>query len=111
MVGPRCSPKELLAVDNLLDTLSHHVRREVINYFEQTTTETTATLEELITHVESAVAVTTQEELQVALPHAHLPLLEARGWLEYDPQTDTIEYHGHDNAAVYLAELRSTFTD
>lgn len=111
MVGPRSSPEEILAVNNLLGTLSHHVRRGVIYYFEQTTTETTATLEELITHVESEVALTTQEELKMALPHAHLPLLEARGWLEYDTQTDTIEYHGHDDAAEYLAELTSVFAD
>lgn len=111
MVTPRSSPEESLAVNTLLNTLSHHVRREVIYYFEQTTSETTATLKELITHIESEVPLTTQEELQVSLPHTHLPRLQARDWLKYDTQTDTIEYHGHDDAAESLAELMSTFTD
>lgn len=98
-------------MDNLFDTLSHHVRREVIYYFEQTTTETTVTLEELITHVESEVELTTREELQVSLPHAHLPLLEARDWLEFDQRNEDIRYHGHDDAGEYLAKLTSFFTD
>lgn len=111
MATPRCSPEESLAVNNLLDTLSQHVRREVIYYFEQTTTDTTASLDELITHVDPEVPLTTREELQVTLPHAHLPLLEARGWLEYDKQSETIQYHGHDDAQEYLSELTSMFTD
>lgn len=111
MTPPHWSPEESLAVNNLLDTLSHHVRREVIFYFEQTTTDTTATLDELIKHVEPEVPLTTREELRVSLPHAHLPLLEARGWLEYDTQSEAIQYHNRDDDAEYLSELTSIFTD
>ena len=105
------SPEESLAVNDLLDTLSHHIRREVIYYFEQTTTDTTTTLDELITDIEPEVELTNREELEVSLPHAHLPHLEARGWLEFDQRNEDIQYHGHDDAAEYLAELTLMFTD
>lgn len=111
MVPAHGSAEESLTVDNLLDTLSNHVRRAVIYHFEQSSTDTTATLEELITHVEPEVQLATQEELQVSLPHAHLPLLEARGWLEYDTQSETIHYHGRDDTAEYLSDLLSIFTE
>ncbi|QLD89620.1 hypothetical protein HWV07_11500 [Natronomonas salina] len=69
------------------------------------------TLEELIMHIESEVELTTREELEVSLPHAHLPHLEARGWLEFDQRNEDIQYYGHDDAEEYLGELTSIFTD
>ena len=110
-MSPPGSPEESQTVNDLLDTLSHPVRRKVIYYFEQTSTETTATLDELITDIEPEVELTNREELQVSLPHAHLPHLEERGWLEFDQRNEDIQYHGHDDAEEYLAELTSIFTD
>ncbi|QLD90357.1 hypothetical protein HWV07_15460 [Natronomonas salina] len=105
------SPEESLAVNDLLDTLSHHVRREVVHHFEQTTTDATATLDELIRYIEPRVELATREELEVSLPHSHLPYLEARGWLEFDQRNEDIQYYGHDDGEEYLGELTSVFTN
>ena len=103
------SPDQGPVVDDLLQTLCHRVRREVIRYFEESTERGDATLPELVAHLDERLPAETEERLRIKLTHTHLPKLEKRGWLDYDPDTGHIVYNGHDAAKQLLSELHALF--
>jgi hypothetical protein len=90
-------------VDRLFDTVSDHLRREAINYFEHR--DGTATRDELVDHVASRVPHLEREEVEALLWHRHLPRLRENGWLEVDYRTDTIRYQGHESAAQWTRKM------
>lgn len=98
-----------MEVDDLLQTLSHSVRREVIRYFEERPDQTTASLEELVAHVERRDSTKTTDGLWKTLYQVHLPTLQSQGWLEFDPERETISYDGHEEAEQLLGEIYRIF--
>ena len=102
-----CYPRKAPKVNAVLDTLSHHLRREVIHYFENVASELTATVDELVTHVDARVPREDRETLAAALAHSHLPKLAERGWLDFDRRTGHVRYHGHDEAAGLLRDVEA----
>ena len=111
MVSAPCYPDKAPEVDRLLDTLSDNLQRELIHYFENVATEDTASLEDVVAHVDGRVPATDPEELAKLLHHVHLPKLAERGWLEYDVRSETIRYRGHDDAEALLTEVLEVFRD
>lgn len=102
-------PDKAPKIDTLLDALGHHLRREIIYYFENCTESETATFQEVLTHIHDRLPDTMHEQLEVKLAHNHLPKLADRGWLEYDPRTKQIRYFGHESAASLIRELPVLF--
>jgi len=104
-------PDEALKTDRVLDTLSHHLRREVIRYFETAESQNTATLEDLATQISRRAPEMTREQVVLGLTHSHLPKLESNGWVEHDTRTQRVRYLGHDSAAPLLVELAEMLSD
>jgi hypothetical protein len=96
-------------VSALLETLADNIRREVIHYFENFTSDEVASLGTIVSHIEARVPNVDDTELRVSLRHIHLPKLEQRGWIEYDERTNDIRYCGHEQADELLAELIDVF--
>lgn len=96
-------------LDELLNTLSHPVRREVVRYFENQTEEATASLDEIVHFVESQVASKSGEDLWKTLCQAHLPTLERRGWLKFDTEREMVTYYGHEEAEQLLGDVYDIF--
>ncbi len=96
------------AVDDLLDTLRHPMRRVTIRYFERRASPV-ASLDELVAHVADARRSDSQDEVRIQLVHNHLPKLADREWLEYDLERGEVRYRGHDGADQLLDEVRGIF--
>lgn len=106
-----CYPDKAPMVDQLLDTLSDNLQRELIHYFENVTTDEIASLDEVVAHIDQRVPGTNPENLRTTLHHAHLPKLTGRGWIEYDSRSGDIRYRGHDAAEELLREVAEVFAD
>jgi hypothetical protein len=109
MPSESCYPEKAPAVDQLLETLCHAVRREIIHYFENVSESETASLTELTARLTSRIPSATDESVRVGLRHVHLPKLSRRGWLDYDSDADHVEYHGNGDARPLLGEVRAVF--
>lgn len=92
-----------------MDTLGDHARREVLNYFENHTTDSAASFETVVDFVDRRVVERDQEHLSNALVHNHLPKLQSRGWLDYDRRTGDVRYYGDDDAAELLSDVADVF--
>lgn len=106
-----CYPDKAPRMNQLLNTLSHNLRREVIHYFENIESTNTATVEDVATHLARRVPEMNQEQVALELRHNHLPKLESNGWIEFDTRTHRIRYRGHNSATDLLAELVEVFSD
>lgn len=109
MPSTACYPEKAPKVDALLDTLSHHIRREVILYFESRSDRTAATREEVVSHLDERIPEETPETLELKLTHSHLPKLAERGWLAYDSRSGKVRYLGHDRARRWLEQVVDVF--
>lgn len=110
MSSQGCYPDKAPRVNELLDDLSHHLRRETLDFFENHADTRTATLDELIAHITHRVPQETAASLRQKLQHRHLPKLEDGGWLDYDARREIIHYHGHDHADQWLGDVQAIFT-
>lgn len=108
MYSDTCCPETAPEMNALLDTLGHHVRREIVASFE-TGTVTETTIDELVRHLDGRLLEQSATRLQIALVHKHLPKLADREWLDYDRQTGQIRHHGHDDAARLTGKLHDLF--
>ncbi|WP_276259907.1 DUF7344 domain-containing protein [Haloglomus litoreum] len=106
-----CYPDKAQMMDRLLDTLRHHLRREVIHYFENIEATNTATLEEVAEHITRRVPEMDRERVVLELTHTHLPKLESNRWIEHDTRTHHIRYRGHDSAEALLTELAAMLSN
>lgn len=105
-MSPRDSdPAKVSRMDTLLQTLAHHVRREIIYYFEYIAESESATLEELIAHLSDRVSDQSRRTLGITLVHNHLPVLSDRGWVDYDSRTNEVRYRGHLMAAQLIHDI------
>lgn len=111
MPPSECYPSKSPKVNRLFDTLSHHLRREVLYYFEVVAVADVTTLDELVGHVVQRVPDVDSRQLSISLLHSHLPKLDARGWLDFDRAGRTIQYHGHESAESLLRDVTELFVD
>ncbi|WP_135304080.1 DUF7344 domain-containing protein [Haloarcula amylovorans] len=111
MSSQSCYPDKAPQVSQLLDVLSHTVRREIVHFFENYTDSQTVSFDKLVSHIGRRIPGMRKGELEVGLVHTHLPKLAHTGWLDYDRRTDEIRYHGHDNAEAWLRDLHVVFSD
>lgn len=111
MAQTGCYPEKAPKMNQLLTTLSHNLRREVIHYFENIESTNTVTVEDLATHVARRVPRMNQRQISLELTHKHLPKLESNGWIEYDTRTHCVRYRGHASAEELLAELATMLSD
>lgn len=109
MTAENGSSHEVVEVDELLQTLSHAVRREIIRYFENQPDGTTASLEELVAHIKSRESTKTRDGLWKTLYQVHLPTLQSRGWLEFDTESEIVSYHGHEKAEQLIRDIHDMF--
>lgn len=98
-------------VNRLLKTLSSPSRRAVIQYFESQPQADTDSIPALVSHLDERMPAATPTEVEVALHHRHLPKLDDRGWIDYDPDEETIHYHGKEDAGHMLSELATEFSE
>lgn len=103
-------PHKVHQVDEVLKTLSDPIRRGIIHFFENHTDETTASIEELVAHIERQNPSRTSEALWKTLYQVHLPELQSKGWLDFDTERKVITYHGHDEAERLLREVHGMFS-
>lgn len=106
-----CYPEEATAANEVLDVLSHHFRREIINYFENTTDGDAATVDELADHIDARMPDSDRENLATALVHKHLPRLESDGWLEFDQRSQEVRYRGRESAPELLEDVLDIFEE
>lgn len=95
--------------DDLLKTLAHPIRREVIHYFESRGGEGSAALDELVSHIERRMPAKDHDQLRAALYQVHLPMLHSRGWVVFDTETASVTYEGHQGARRLLSEVTDIF--
>lgn len=106
-----CYPEKAPKVDQVLDTLSSSLQREVIHYFENYNRGKTATFEELVVHLDERVPDSDREGLSIALVHHHLPKLQAREWLEFERRSESIRYYGNESVEQLLKEVTEVFSE
>lgn len=102
---------EVPSVNPLLGTLSHSYRRELIYYFESRPQTDADSLATIVSHIDERLSATSRSEVETALHHTHLPKLEERGWIDYDPRAQTIRYHGKSGVAARLSALAAVFSE
>lgn len=95
--GPTGADGHAAAFDDLFDSLSNRRRRYLL-YHALSTDEDVLDLDDAVVAVERYENATTPpdvyldtERIRVALHHAHLPRLDADGYLDYDPDAGTVE--------------------
>ncbi|WP_336022710.1 DUF7344 domain-containing protein [Halobellus salinisoli] len=109
MTFQSCYPDKAPQMSQLLDILSHSIRREIIHFFENHTDSRTAPINELVSHITNRVPAACEEELEIELFHTHLPKLAHADWLTYDPRSGDIRYYGHDHVEDWLRDLYAIF--
>jgi hypothetical protein len=93
-------------IDTLLETLRHPLRREILRYFENCAETETAALEERLGHIEQEVPPETCKQAKMQHIHQHLPKLSETEWLEYDRQSDAVQYYGNDEAERLIEDIQ-----
>lgn len=111
MTDAECYPDKAQRVNCLLKTLSSQHRRELIHYFESCEEADTASLDTVVSHIADRMPSTNPTAVEVALHHTHLPILQERGWIDYDPREGLIRYYGKEDATPMLAELTAVFEE
>lgn len=111
MCEPEGVSRDTTIVDEIVDTLCHPVRRDIIADFEDRSPETTMTLEELVAHQADRLPDRSRDRLSMELQQIHLAKLESGGWLDYDTRSGLITYHGHPEAERVMRDLLRVFTD
>lgn len=109
MSSKSCYPNKAPVVDNVLETLSNSIRREVINYFESGNHGESAHVEELATHISNRVPSKDGGQLKTELHHQHLPKLDTTDWLEYDCRQGDVRYLGKERAKRLIGEVHAIF--
>jgi len=110
MADKACYPDKAPDVDQLLYILKHHVRREIVYFFESFTTSHRSSIDGLVSHMKRrGVSNQSEERLRTSLHHEHLPTLEDAGWVAYNPTAGEVLYYGDDNAEEWIQQIADIF--
>lgn len=111
MTSSAWCPTNAPETNRALDTLSHHLRREIIHYFENVCEGNTSELDEVVAHIHPRLQDVGRQELALALHHTHLQKLDSRGWIDYDPRSGFVRYHGHESVEELLTGILEMFLE
>ena len=89
--------------DELLQLLCHRHRRQILRFLDTQPTNT-ATVDELVEHVDSQSGETS---LSTEMHHVHLPKLADSGLIEWDSRSETVRYYPEPLCHDMLRTLRS----
>jgi hypothetical protein len=109
MAPSACYPDRAREVNAVLETLADELRREVVYYFERIQDSSSASVSDIVSYLDTETPGTDPKQIHTSLIHTHLPKLDRRGWVDYDKQTDTVRYHGHDSVRRHLADICAMF--
>jgi|GEM_PF-497234 len=95
-----------LPMDELLELVAHQHRRDLLRYVTRST-DTTAEIDEVTTHLLERHAERTsdqpdRDQLELLLHHIHLPKLTAAGIIEYDSRSNELRYRRHARLETLL---------
>lgn len=85
-------------IDEVCRALAHPVRRELVCRLSERD-DGVAELSDLLDRIDVEPTGRSQERLEAAARHEHLPLLREAGLVEYDPRTETVRYRDPPPAA------------
>jgi len=92
-------------VNELLELMAHHYRRDFLRYVIcSTNTPTTHLLER---HAERTSDQPDRDQLGLSLYHIHLPKLTEAGIIEYDSRSNELRYRRHDALETLLKCLHA----
>ncbi|WP_164471878.1 DUF7344 domain-containing protein [Halosimplex salinum] len=111
MESADCYPEKAEMADTIFEDLSHHVRREIINFFENFNDGHSAPLNDLVAHISARMPDRDREKLILSLFHRHLPTLQSTGWIDFDQRSEEIRYYGHESVPELLHEAMAMFTE
>jgi hypothetical protein len=89
--------------DELLELLCHRHRRQILRFLDNRPTNT-ATVDELVSHVDSPSG---ESSLSTRMHHVHLPKLADSGLIEWDSRSETVRYYPEPLCQDMLQTLRS----
>lgn len=101
-------PIESNQPDDILQALSHHARRDVIDGLMSHPRET-MTLDELAEEVmarRDVEADNEKHEVEILLHHVHVPKLAEHGIVEFDPRGGRVRYRGDAELETLLDTVR-----
>lgn len=105
----RAPSQETCETDELLKTLAHPIRREVIHHFESRGAKRSASLDDLAVHIDRRIPAKNHDQLRATLYQVHLPRLHSRGWLVFDTENASVTYEGRGEARSLMAEVMEIF--
>ena len=86
-------------IDDVLGTLGHRHRREIIRYFESNTSTREASVSELADQLGQSEEQPGDQPIRLQLHHIHLPKLEHEGWVEFDADDGHVRYTGRTSGS------------
>ncbi|GAA0258998.1 hypothetical protein ACFFQF_23620 [Haladaptatus pallidirubidus] len=108
MSEPDTEPTLSVTIDDVLQTLANHHRRQTLSYL-SSTADSQCTVDELVAHLQAHPTETeyTERQLRQRLHHIHLPKLMDVGLLTYESNSQQIQYSSHPQAESLLAYVES----
>jgi hypothetical protein len=96
-------------MDPFFEVLSDRTCREIVYYFECVADDDTETVAGLTAYLARRRQVAEPSSIRLGLVHKHVPRLAECRLVEYDERTETIVYHGHDDARYLLTKALELF--
>lgn len=89
--------------EDVLLALAPRQRRLLVAYLENQDADVNG-VDALVDHLtDQSAGLRAERQVELALHHVHLPLLEAHGLLEYAPEQGRVRYDGHPLVGPVLA--------
>ncbi|SFG33991.1 hypothetical protein SAMN04488063_1734 [Halopelagius inordinatus] len=100
-----------LALDTVLEILSHHHRRDLFRLFREESTKV-VDFERCVSHLvererERTGQIPGPDHLRITLHHVHLPKLSHAGLVTYDESAETLRYHRDEGIEEWLGLIES----
>lgn len=109
--GDRCEPVSgSLSIDDTLEILTDRRRRHVLEYCVSAAGETVE-VDDLVEHLaerhECPSGVGDRAAVRTSLHHVHLPMLAAKGVVDFDPRSGQLRYRPDDRLEEWLERVRA----
>ncbi|MDF9745046.1 DUF7344 domain-containing protein [Natrinema salsiterrestre] len=91
------TPDNQQDLDDVYQSVANQRRRTVLTYLEEASDDA-ASLDQLVDHVvdqETHSPGPDRESVLIDLYHCQLPMLDEAGVIDFDSQTETVQYRGH----------------
>lgn len=100
-----------LSVDAILELLANHRRRDLLDFFQNSSTQA-APLQEVTEHLTACELDRVGEhpgfdQLRTELFHTHIPKLADTGLLEYDERSEQLRYWPNERVEKWLNHIHA----